>query len=104
VSNVSTAGAVCAGGLYACALLTSGDVKCWGGNNEGELADGTQTAENTPQSVKNIGPAVAITCGFRHACALLASGKMWCWGANHSGQLGDGTLLNKLFPVQVQSF
>jgi alpha-tubulin suppressor-like RCC1 family protein len=41
VSGIATASQISAGGIHACARLTSGALQCWGGNYDGELGDGT---------------------------------------------------------------
>lgn len=45
VASVST------GSLHACAVMTSGEVKCWGGNYRGQLGDGSTTRRLTPVEV-----------------------------------------------------
>jgi alpha-tubulin suppressor-like RCC1 family protein len=42
---------IAAGRRTTCALLTSGEVKCWGSNIYGQLGDGTETDRNTPTSI-----------------------------------------------------
>jgi hypothetical protein len=40
-----------AGYDFSCALLTSGDVSCWGWNDQGQLGDGTTTDRIVPTNV-----------------------------------------------------
>jgi hypothetical protein len=53
--NVSGLGsgvsAVAAGNVHACALMTSGTLKCWGANGAGQVGDGTTTERTTPVDV-----------------------------------------------------
>lgn len=79
--------------FHACARLASGEVWCWGNNENGQLGDNTTSQRNLP--VKAQLPTdvefTAIAPGGYHTCALTSAGAVWCWGGDWAGQLGSGT-------------
>ena len=91
VQSLTDAVAVTAGYVHTCALTKAGAVYCWGGNDWGNVGDGTvMTERDTPVLVSGLPPATAISAGAEHTCALLASGQAMCWGDDTYGELGDG--------------
>eukprot|EP00971_Amphidinium_carterae_P000033 874-Amphidinium_carterae.1 len=89
------------GGSHACLLLPDGRVKCWGGNQHGQLGLGdTRDRGAVGDAVDllsrelptvDLGPdaRVARLCaGTAHTCAAFSSGEIKCWGNNDHGQLG----------------
>jgi alpha-tubulin suppressor-like RCC1 family protein len=72
--------ALSAAGDNACALLTTGIVKCWGSNSYGvlgaDLIDGS-----IPVEVKGVGKGgIDIVSGGHHNCVLFEQGYVKCWG------------------------
>jgi alpha-tubulin suppressor-like RCC1 family protein len=103
--GVLTANRLVSSGIYStCALLSTGVVKCWGQNSNGQLGDGTTTQRNSPVTVLGLTTDVTVVeTGYFHACVLLSSGAIKCWGQNTYGQLGDGTTTNSTTPVNVST-
>ncbi len=109
VTGISDAKAVASDGSASfCAVLSTGQVKCWGFNNYGQLGNGTTTNSDVPVLVKNITTATAVIGGYSGGavggfCALLSTKHVDCWGYNFTGQLGDGTTTNSDVPVAVHA-
>jgi alpha-tubulin suppressor-like RCC1 family protein len=93
-----TARAISAGFYHACAILDTGQVRCWGYGSNGALGYGNRQSIGDGETPGSVGPvdlgagrtAVAITGGGRHTCAILDNGKVRCWGLGNVGQLGYG--------------
>ena len=51
VSGITDARAIAAGQYHSCAVLRTGNVKCWGANYAGQLGDSTSTQRLVPVSV-----------------------------------------------------
>ena len=99
----SGVGSITADNKHSCARLDTGEAKCWGLNDNGQLDGGSTTQRNTPFGIAMLGESVEqIDAGWEHTCAVLDRGIVLCWGNNDSGQVGNGlTGGNELFPVNV---
>jgi alpha-tubulin suppressor-like RCC1 family protein len=80
------------GNTFACALLSTGAVRCWGRplayGNTNTIGD-----NETPAAAGDVpfgGTAVQLVSGSDHTCVLLDRGAVRCWGRNFNGQLGYG--------------
>jgi alpha-tubulin suppressor-like RCC1 family protein len=89
------------GRSHSCALLATGNVRCWGEGIQGQLGDGTTVTRSPPTTVANLTDAVSIAAGDFHTCAIRRSGELRCWGANGHGQLGDDTTVDRPTPVII---
>jgi len=73
--------ALSVGGQSACALLATGDVRCWGSNTSAQLGDPTKVPHPTPISVAAAKNATAISVSVGFACAGFMDGTIKCWGS-----------------------
>ena len=91
----STAVAIAAAFEHSCALLSGGQIKCWGVNSSGQLGTGimppTLSSSATPLQVDlGTSTAVSVAVSAGNSCALLSDGGIKCWGTNSYGRLGTG--------------
>jgi alpha-tubulin suppressor-like RCC1 family protein len=89
VLGLDSATGVAAGGNHACALLEETTVRCWGGNEFGQLGDGSTVDRLEPVEVDGLSDVVLLSAGRGFTCALVRDGSVSCWGLNGLGQLGD---------------
>lgn len=98
VSLGGSASAISLGYSHSCALMATGDVKCWGDGGSGQLGkDSTNDiGDGYPHLMSYLdgnpislgGTATAISAGFYHTCALMSGGSVKCWGRGSAGRLG----------------
>ncbi|MGE0789097.1 MAG: RCC1 domain-containing protein [Sandaracinaceae bacterium] len=82
---------VTAGEVHSCALRASGEVLCWGYNDEGQLGTGDLVERLLPTPVAGPTDFVDVEAGGRYTCGIRVGGTVACWGSNYRGQIGDGT-------------
>jgi alpha-tubulin suppressor-like RCC1 family protein len=90
--NLGTVVQIAAGNSHTCALLETGNMRCWGMGSNGQLGYGNFSDVLAPTQDVNVGARVLqITAGEHHTCALLSTGGIKCWGLGNFGQLGTGS-------------
>lgn len=93
------------------ALDSAGQVWTWGNNNEGQLGDGTTTANPFMQRVKGVLAGKVVTklytgSGAQSINTFFAvtdaadSKKLYAWGYNGTGVCGNGTTVDRTTPTQ----
>jgi alpha-tubulin suppressor-like RCC1 family protein len=89
------------GTLSACAVRSDKTVWCWGGNELGQVGDGTTVNRPEPQQL-SLADVEEVSIYSAHACARTTSGQVFCWGANGYDQIGNGAAEDiVLFPWQI---
>jgi len=97
VSGISTAVKIATGTYHVCALLTNGQVWCWGNNAQGDLGDGTTTNRSSPvQAGLPTDTAVDIFVSNRTSSAVLSNGKVYIWGSNLNSKAKCDTNTTKI--------
>ncbi len=97
-SSVGVVSVSC-GTRATCALLSNGDVYCWGDvdmSTHSTVPDPIPEAY-TPQIVDAAAwggaPVRQVNAGFGSACVVTAdAGALWCWGRGEHGRLGIGSV------------
>lgn len=97
--------AITAGAEHTCALMKTGNVRCWGLGEDFRLGYPSEADigdTETPAQAGTVplgGKATAISAGGAHTCALMESGRVRCWGLATGGRLGYGPQLVDLTPT-----
>ncbi len=102
--NTSPNPQISAGYWHNTLLKSDGTVWTWGGNEWGQLGNGTSSASaitSTPTQVAGLTGMIAVASGFYDSFALKSDGTLWAWGRNWIGQLGNGTAADSFTPTQV---
>jgi alpha-tubulin suppressor-like RCC1 family protein len=82
---------IAAGASHVCAVLVSGEVRCWGVNDDYQLGAGAPPQALSPVAVLGLSDGIRnLAAGASHTCAVTANGEVHCWGGNAHGELGVG--------------
>lgn len=90
---------------HTCALLSTGQVKCWGEGGSGQLGLGSTVdkggatgtmGDSLPFVDLGLGrTATRIFASHHSTCAILDNNDLKCWGNGGTGQLGYNSTANK---------
>ena len=109
--NVKIAG-LSGGQIHSGAVLTNGDVYCWGANDFGqcgsrptdEFEEGSPIINFLPQKVELDQEVVGISCGYTQTLFLTSSGDVYATGNNENGQLGVNIDEDFIFEPHLVNF
>jgi alpha-tubulin suppressor-like RCC1 family protein len=91
---------------HACALLSNGQIYCWGRNDYGQLGDGSYLTRPTARAVIGIPDSVQLaqvsTNGLT-SCARTTLGAVYCWGDNRDSQVGASSSITSFNTARLQS-
>ena len=79
------------GNAHTCGVVSAGHAHCWGGNDRGQIGDGSGTDRVSPVAVGGGLTFTQLAAGRLHPCGLDSGRRAYCWGDNQIGRLGDGT-------------
>jgi alpha-tubulin suppressor-like RCC1 family protein len=98
-SNVT---AIAVGSYHSLFIKHDGSLWVMGGNDYGELGDGTYNQSIRPEQIvaSNV---TTIAGGWHYSLFLKSDGSLWAMGYNKEGQLGDGTYNNINRPEQIMA-
>ena len=78
---------VSVGSGHTCAVRTTHTLWCWGGNEVGQLGDGTTRSRPAPVRVGTDANWAGVSVGADRTCAVRTTHTLWCWGDRSSGGL-----------------
>lgn len=87
--------------FFTCALLASGETRCWGFNGRGMLGTGDTLSSPTPRPVAGAHQFTRIYTGDQRTCGLTLAGEAYCWGDATQDELAPLPAGSYLEPVRV---
>jgi hypothetical protein len=94
---------------HMCALDADGRAWCWGGNEYGQLGDGTTASREDARPVETDIRFVSLSGTYGNTCGIAHDASLWCWGANQQyvngpgPYFGNGGTEGSLVPVPAAS-
>lgn len=78
-----------------CVRRASGEVACWGKNDQGQIGDGTRDDSLEPVAASGVSDAIAIAIDDLSSCVLRSDHSVACWGMSSERTPMRGSLKPK---------
>jgi alpha-tubulin suppressor-like RCC1 family protein len=104
ITGLTSVKGVGVGGDFACALLTTGNVYCWGYGGSGQLGSTPSASYSTsPLAVVGLPSGITgLSVGSSGACVVTSGNALWCWGDNIYKELSASLSANySATPVNI---
>lgn len=83
------------------AIKSDGSLYTWGGNDYGQLGNGTTNYTSKPKKIMS--NVASVSLGNHHGAAITKDGSLYTWGLNDYGQLGNGSTNSSTKPQKIMS-
>jgi alpha-tubulin suppressor-like RCC1 family protein len=90
------------GGFHSLFIKSDGSLWGMGGNDHGQLGDGTESNRTSPVLIRSSG-IVSVAAGFEHSLYIEDNGSLWGMGNNQDGQLGVGDTFDRNTSVHIST-
>ena len=102
IFSKNKAKSISAGAIHSLCITNNGELLAWGGNESGQLGDGSTTTRKNEVTILSSG-VEDVQAGVYHTVILKTDGTIWTCGENSDGQLGIGSTTDQTSPVQVSA-
>ncbi|GBG32684.1 Serine/threonine-protein kinase Nek8 [Hondaea fermentalgiana] len=98
---------IAAGSKHSLVLTFNGAVFAWGGNEFGQVGDGSREDVRVPVRVtfgkSSTQRVVHVAAGANHSLCCLNQGDTYAWGRGNEAQIGTGSTITETVPILVQA-
>ena len=87
VANLAPASQLSIGGISSCAVVTGGQLRCWGWNDKSAITTSEPFDQSSPTFIAGVSNPRAIATHYYYTCAVLSNGTTACTNSNSAGAL-----------------
>ena len=88
---------------HSAAIKTNGTLWAWGGNNNGQVGDGTSAQRNSPVQVGSDTNWSMVSLGNLFTIGVKTNGTLWGWGLGNASRNGSSSGTSFSVPTQIGS-